>query len=84
SRRNFDRRFFKATGNTPVEYQQRVKVEMAKKSFETGRKTVNEVMYETGYSDIKAFRDLFRRITGLSPQAYRNKYNKDAAASARY
>jgi transcriptional regulator GlxA family with amidase domain len=84
SRRNFDRRFFKATGNTPVEYQQRVKVEMAKKSFETGRKTVNEVMYETGYSDIKAFRDLFRKITGLSPQAYRNKYNKNAAANGGY
>lgn len=84
SRRNFDRRFLKATGNTPVEYQQRVKVEMAKKSLETGRKTVNEVMYETGYSDVKAFRDLFRKITGLSPQAYRNKYNQDAAGNAVY
>lgn len=79
SRRNFDRRFIKATGNTPVEYQQRVKVEMAKKALETGRKTVNEVMYDTGYTDVKAFRDLFRKITGLSPQEYRNKYNKNAA-----
>jgi transcriptional regulator GlxA family with amidase domain len=80
SRRNFDRRFIKATGNTPVEYQQRVKVEMAKKALETGRKTVNEVMYDTGYTDVKAFRDLFRRITGLSPQEYRNKYNKNAVS----
>ncbi|RPD42120.1 GlxA family transcriptional regulator [Chitinophaga barathri] len=84
SRRNFDRRFIKATGNTPVEYQQRVRVEMAKKSLETGRKTVNEVMYETGYADVKAFRDLFRRITGLTPQEYRNKYNKDAAVNSLY
>ena len=30
-RRNFDRRFIKATGNTPVEYSQRVKIESAKK-----------------------------------------------------
>jgi transcriptional regulator GlxA family with amidase domain len=77
-RRNFDRRFIKATGNTPVEYSQRVKIEAAKKSFETTRKTINEVMYEVGYSDIKAFREVFRKITGLSPLEYRNKYNKEA------
>ncbi|HZG00184.1 MAG TPA: DJ-1/PfpI family protein, partial [Chitinophagales bacterium] len=41
-RRNFDRRFIKATGNTPVEYAQRVKMESAKKAFESSRKTVNE------------------------------------------
>src|SRR5690606_33991394 len=43
-RRNFDRRFIKATGNTPTEYVQRVKVEAAKKAFETSRKAINEVM----------------------------------------
>lgn len=79
-RRNFDRRFIKATGNTPVEYAQRVRVEAAKKAFETSRKNINEVMYEVGYSDMKAFREVFRRITGMSPLDYRNRYNKDAAA----
>lgn len=78
-RRNFDRRFIKATGNTPVEYAQRVKVESAKKSLETSRKTINEVMYDVGYSDLKAFRELFRKITGLSPLEYRGRYNKEAA-----
>ncbi|MEO7766162.1 MAG: helix-turn-helix domain-containing protein [Ferruginibacter sp.] len=77
-RRNFDRRFIKATGNTPVEYSQRVKIESAKKAFETGRKTINEVMYEVGYSDVKAFREVFRKITGMSPLEYRSKYNKAA------
>ena len=77
-RRNFDRRFIKATGNTPLEYSQRVKIESAKKAFETSRKTVNEVMYEVGYSDIKAFREVFRKITGMSPLAYRGKYNREA------
>ena len=76
-RRNFDRRFIKATGNTPVEYSQRVKIESAKKAFETSRKTINEVMYDVGYSDVKAFREVFRKITGLSPLEYRNKYNRD-------
>lgn len=77
-RRNFDRRFIKATGNTPVEYAQRVKIESAKKAFENSRKTINEVMYEVGYSDVKAFREVFRKITGVSPLEYRNKYNKEA------
>ena len=77
-RRNFDRRFIKATGNTPLEYSQRVKIESAKKAFETTRKTINEVMYEVGYSDMKAFREVFRKITGMSPLEYRNKYNKEA------
>lgn len=77
-RRNFDRRFIKATGNTPIEYTQRVKIESAKKAFETSQKTISEVMYAVGYSDIKAFREVFRKITGLSPLEYRQKYNKEA------
>lgn len=77
-RRNFDRRFIKATGNTPVEYYQRVKIEFAKKSFESSRKTINEVMHEVGYSDVKAFREVFRKITGMSPLEYKARYNKDA------
>lgn len=76
-RRNFDRRFIKATGNTPLEYLQRVKIESAKRAFETSRKTVNEVMYDVGYSDVKAFREVFRKITGMSPLEYRNRYNKE-------
>jgi transcriptional regulator GlxA family with amidase domain len=77
-RRNFDRRFIKATGNTPVEYTQRVKIESAKKTFETSQKTISEVMYAVGYSDQKAFREVFRKITGLSPLEYRQKYNKES------
>jgi transcriptional regulator GlxA family with amidase domain len=79
-RRNFDRRFIKATGNTPIVYAQRVKVESAKRAFENSRKTINEVMYEVGYSDVKAFREVFRKITGMSPVEYKWKYNKGAFA----
>ena len=78
-RRNFDRRFIKATTITPAEYLQRVKIEAAKKKLETSRESVNEIMYGVGYTDIGAFRKVFRNITGLSPLDYRNKYNKEAA-----
>ncbi len=74
-RRTFERRFKKATSNTVVEYLQRVKIEAAKKSLETSRKNVSEVMYDVGYTDTKAFRITFKKITGLSPIDYRNKYN---------
>ena len=78
SRRNFDRRFVKATGNTPVEYLQRVKVEAAKKELEKGRKAIFEIMTDVGYADDKAFREVFRKVTGLSPLDYRNKYNRNS------
>nr|NKQ94808.1 helix-turn-helix domain-containing protein [Escherichia coli] len=74
-RRGFERRFKKATCNTVTEYIQRVKVEAAKKDFELSRKNINEVMYEVGYSDTKAFRTIFRKVTGLSPVANRDRYN---------
>jgi transcriptional regulator GlxA family with amidase domain len=76
SRRNFERRFKKATANTPAEYLQRVKIEVAKKNLESGSDNINEVMYSVGYSDGKAFRTTFKKITDLSPVEYRNKYNR--------
>jgi len=75
-RRSFERRFKKATNNTVVEYMQRVKIEAAKRSFESSRKNINEVMFDVGYTDTKAFRTIFKKITGLTPVEYRNKYNK--------
>jgi transcriptional regulator GlxA family with amidase domain len=76
-RRNFDRRFIKATGITPLDYLQRVKIEAAKKSLENTRKTVNEVMYDVGYNDTKAFREVFSRVTGMSPIDYKSRYNRE-------
>lgn len=77
SRRSFIRRFKKATQNSPIEYIQKIKMEAAKRSLESSRKNVNEVMYAVGYNDVKAFRTVFKKVTGLSPVDYRNKYNKD-------
>lgn len=79
-RRSLERRFKKATSNTVIEYIQRVKIEAAKKGFESSNKNIAEVMNEVGYSDTKAFRTIFKKTTGLSPVEYRNKYNKEVAA----
>lgn len=80
SRRTFERRFRLATNNSVLEYIQRIKIESAKRQFENSRKNIAEVMYDVGYTDTKAFRDLFKKLTGLTPIEYRNKYNKQAVA----
>lgn len=77
-RRTFERRFKDATNNTPVEYLQRVRIEAAKKMFEASRMNVSEVMYNVGYTDTKAFRDTFKKIAGLTPVEYRNKFTRVA------
>ncbi len=79
SSRTFIRRFKKATLNTPLEYIQRVRVEVAKKKFESTPENINEVMYKVGYIDEKAFRKTFKKFTGLSPLEYRKKYNREMA-----
>ena len=80
-RRSFERRFRKATHNSVLEYIQRIKIEAAKRSFENGRKNINDVMFDVGYTDTKAFRTTFKKITGLTPIEYRNKYNKMPSAN---
>lgn len=79
SRRNFVRRFKKATENTPLEYIQRVKIEAAKKYLESSTNNISETMYTVGYNDSKAFRNIFKKYTGLSPAHYRSKYNREMA-----
>ena len=76
-RRTFERRFKKATSNSVIEYIQRVRIEAAKKLLEADRAGINEVMYEVGYNDAKAFRELFKKTAGMSPAEYRNRYSKE-------
>jgi transcriptional regulator GlxA family with amidase domain len=74
SRRNLVRRFKQATGITPIEYLQKTRIEAAKKLLEQSRRSIFEVMLETGYNDLKSFRQLFKKNVGLSPKAYREKF----------
>jgi transcriptional regulator GlxA family with amidase domain len=76
SRRSFERRFKDATRNPALTYIQRVKIEAAKRKFEASKKNISEVMFDVGYTDSKAFRSVFKKLTGLTPAAYRDKYQK--------
>lgn len=80
SKRNFIRRFKQATQFTPLEYLQRVKVEAAKQRLENSSQNIQNLMYDIGYNDIKTFREVFKRQTGVTPQDYRKKYCRDQVA----
>lgn len=76
SSRTFIRKFTSITGNTPLEYIQRVRVEAAKRLLEKGKLTVEQVCMKTGYADFGFFRNIFKRLTGLTPQEYKKKYGQ--------
>jgi transcriptional regulator GlxA family with amidase domain len=71
---NFSRRFKKATQIPPIDYIQQIKIEAAKRALETGVKNINQIMYSVGYVDAKAFRTIFKKVTGLSPTEYKAKF----------
>ena len=75
SRRNIVRRFKLVTGITPIEYLQQTRIEAAKKLLEQTDKQMTEVIYNSGYSDPKAFRKIFRKAVGMTPTEYRDKFH---------
>lgn len=79
SSRHFKRRFRQATGDSPLAYLQRVRIEAAKDRLETTREPVNRITWQVGYEDSNSFRRLFRKYTGLSPRAYRERFTRDTA-----
>ena len=71
--RTFKRRFKLATGDTPIAYVQRIRVERAKRLLETSDQPIEEISWAVGYEDLASFRRLFKRLTGLAPGAYRQR-----------
>jgi transcriptional regulator GlxA family with amidase domain len=72
--RSFKRRFTKATGYSPISYVQHLRVEDAKRRLERTDAPVDKISWAVGYEDATAFRRLFKRITHLTPSAYRRKF----------
>lgn len=75
SQRNFMRRFKAATGETPIKYVQRLRINAARHLLENDLKTVREVCRKVGYEDLNFFRKLFKRYTGLTPSTYRDRFS---------
>ncbi|MGJ5621596.1 GlxA family transcriptional regulator [Sulfitobacter sp. MF3-043] len=82
-RRTFDRRFRAATGYSPTDYVQSLRIEEAKQLLEMEELYVDAIAEEVGYSDARAFRRLFNKKTGLSPAEYRRRFSSSGFLSAR-
>ncbi len=73
--RNFKRRFKNATGDSPLVYIQKLRIEAAKKILESKTSGIEEIANHVGYDDVGFFRKLFLRYAGVSPSVYRRKFN---------
>ncbi|WKB53844.1 GlxA family transcriptional regulator [Eleftheria terrae] len=76
SERTLNRRFKQALGEPPVKHLQSLRIEMAKRLFETTRATSEVVCGRIGYSDVATFRELFKRHTGVTPSEYRRRFGR--------
>ena len=76
--RTFLRRFHKATGMTPTQYVQQLRVLKARESLEFSMLTVNEIAWTVGYEDPGSFRRVFRGVVGLCPMDYRRRFGVGA------
>lgn len=76
SPRHFVRRFKAATGDSPLQYLQRIRIEVAKLKLEKTSTSISEITQAVGYEDPNSFRKLFKKTTGLSPKEYRNRFSR--------
>ena len=74
SPRNFARRFKSATGEAPLAYLHRLRIDRARRELESQRRSIEEVSRDVGYQDVAFFRQLFRRHTGVAPREYRARF----------
>lgn len=81
--RNFKRRFKDATGQAPLAYLQALRLEKAKHLLESSRMTIDSITFKVGYEDSNSFRRLFQQRVGLSPAAYRKKFQPRPAPRRR-
>jgi transcriptional regulator GlxA family with amidase domain len=81
--RTFKRRFTEATGFAPIDYVQRLRIEDAKRRLERTDAPADEISWKVGYEDAAFFRRLFKRVTGLTPGAYRRRFQVPAFARSR-
>lgn len=72
--RTFKRRFTEATGFAPLDYVQRLRIEDAKRRLERTDAPADEISWKVGYEDAAFFRRLFKRVTGMTPGAYRRRF----------
>lgn len=72
--RTFLRHFQKAAGMRPTDYLQQVRIMKARDALELTTRSIDQIAWEVGYTDPSAFRKIFRKLTGVTPGQYRQRF----------
>lgn len=75
SPRQFKRRFKNATGETALNYIQKLRIESAKTMLIKNNKNIDEITFAIGYENSSTFRKLFKKHVGITPSQYRDKFS---------
>ncbi len=81
--RTLQRRFLAASGMTPMQHLQGLRIDRARELLESGGLPVPEVAARVGYQDRVAFGRLFKRVTGVTPGAYRQQHTSELTRAGR-
>ncbi|MEH2014008.1 GlxA family transcriptional regulator [Nostoc sp.] len=76
--RSFSRAFKEATGLTPVQYQQRLRLEVAAMLLQSDL-SIEAIAARCGFDDARHFRRLWQRHFGVSPAVTREQQTKSPA-----
>ncbi len=74
--RSLNRRFKQATGKSPMQYLQQIRMENACELLKTSNLSISEVAFCAGYPDNSYFSALFRKAMSVTPKEYRNLVRK--------
>ncbi|GAA3927957.1 GlxA family transcriptional regulator [Litoribacillus peritrichatus] len=74
SERQLSRRFKSITGETPISYLQRLRIEFVRRGLESTNKQANSLIWDAGYEDVSSFRRLFKKTLGMTMSEYRQRY----------
>ena len=72
SERQMKRRFKMATGETPINYIQRIRIALAREKLNRTEYSIERICNEIGYNDTNYFRILFKKYQKMTPTEYRN------------
>jgi transcriptional regulator GlxA family with amidase domain len=70
--RSLNRRFRRATGRTPMQYLQQIRLDNAKELLRASNLSIAEVAFNSGFADCSYFSAQFKKAVSLSPRSYRD------------
>jgi AraC-like DNA-binding protein len=65
--------FKEATGTTPLDYVLKHRIQHAQAALRKGKLSITAIAYETGFQNAQYFSTVFKKFTGLTPGAYKQR-----------